>query len=71
MLLSAYNSATSHGAVGDEGLQVVTRLDLLFGSQQVGTAMAKYSWTVGPWCGYHQRKQRMLNLLQREGLTGA
>lgn len=40
MLVNAYKSATSHRAVEDEGLQVITRLDLLFGSQQIGTAMA-------------------------------
>jgi len=40
MLVSAYKSAISPRAVGDEGFQVVTRLDLLFGSQQLGTATA-------------------------------
>lgn len=40
MLVSAYRSATGHRAVEDGHLRVITHLDLLFGGQQIGTAMA-------------------------------
>lgn len=40
MLVSAYRSATGHRAVEDGDLRVITHLDLLFGGQQIGTAMA-------------------------------